>query len=272
MVDSELRTMMALDEHHWWYRGRRRVLAAELDRLGLRPGCRILDAGCGSGRMLDDLAERGSVTGVDLSPVSVSAARDRGHTDVRVGRLEQLPARDGEFDLVTCLDVLEHTPDDRVSLRELLRVTRPGGRLLVSVPAYQALWSSHDVRNDHYRRYTRAALRTAAFDTGWAIEEDTYFNAFLLAPAAAFRLLEKLRPPSAASSDLNATPPRLNRLLERPMRAEAALIGRGVRLAAGLSFMAVLVNPEPVVPAPLRVAPRANARRRVARPLAAALS
>ena len=108
---------------------------------------------------MDEPARYGEVHGFDLNPpVSTHAAGSLGHADVRVARVEEIPWEDRSFDLVTCLDVIEHTPDDVASLRELLRVTRPGGWLVVTVPAYQLLWSSHDVANQHYRRYRRSQL------------------------------------------------------------------------------------------------------------------
>jgi SAM-dependent methyltransferase len=241
MTDAELRAMLENDERHWWYRGRRRVLAAVLDGVDLPPHARLLDAGCGSGRTLDDLAERGRVSGVDASPVAAAAARERGHADIHVSGIEDLPFEDGRFDLVTCLDVIEHTPDDRRSLAELLRVTRPGGLLVATVPAYPVLFSAHDVVNGHYRRYRADTLGAAAAQAGWARVSDTYFNTILFAPAAAVRLA---RPRKAGSrSELTFTPPALHRLLEAPLRREAALIAAGRRLPFGLSLLMVLRRP-----------------------------
>ena len=179
--------MLELDDRHWWYRGRRRIIRAELDRLALRPGSRVLDAGCGSGRTLLELGRYGEVFGIELDPGAAAVARGRGCGEVRIGRLEELPWEDGYFDLITCLDVIEHTPDDGVTLRELRRVCKPGGYLLVTVPAYQSLWSMHDVANHHYRRYSRSTLRAAALDAGWIVRRLTSFNSLLLAPAAAVR-------------------------------------------------------------------------------------
>ena len=99
-------------------------------------------------------------------------ARGRGDGEVRIGRLEELPWDGATFDLITCLDVIEHTPDDRLTLRELRRVCKPGGWLLVTVPAYQALWSLHDEANHHYRRYARGTLRAAALEAGWSVRAD----------------------------------------------------------------------------------------------------
>jgi SAM-dependent methyltransferase len=241
MTDNEMQAMLSSDEDHWWYRGRRRILRAELDRLPLAPAPRLLDAGCGSGRTLDDLARYGRVSGIDLSTAAIDATRRRGHTDVHLAPVEEIPFPDGTFDVVTCLDVIEHTRDDRATLAELRRVTRPAGLALVTVPAYQALWSSHDVANLHYRRYDRPALRSAALDAGWDLVSDTYFNGLLLAPAAAVRLASRRR--SQPHSDLDVTPQVLNRVLELPMRLESRLLAAGSRLPAGLSLLAVLRRP-----------------------------
>jgi SAM-dependent methyltransferase len=242
MERTEYEAMLGQDERHWWYRGRRRVLAAVIGSLDLPASSRVLDAGCGSGRTLDDLAALGEAHGAEPSPLGVEAARRRGHV-VRRAPVEELPFEDAAFDLVTCLDVIEHTPDDERALRELRRVTRPDGALVVTVPAYPALWSAHDVSNRHYRRYTRAALRTAARASGWRVERETGFNAAYLAPAAAVRLARRRAPAAATAepaSELALTPPALNGLLEAPLRLEASLIARGRDLPAGLSLLAVL--------------------------------
>jgi SAM-dependent methyltransferase len=249
MTHDELRAMLSRDDDHWWYRGRRRFLRAELGRLPIAPGARLLDAGCGSGRTLDELARYGRVSGADVSPEAVLAARRRGHDDVHRARVEELPFPDATFDVVTCLDVVEHTPDDRATLVELWRVTRPGGLLLVTVPAYQALWSWHDEVNLHFRRYDSPSLRAAALSAGWGVVGDTHFNSLLLAPAAVVRLVQR-RLRTHAHSDLDLTPPVLNGLLGLPMRLEAWLVAAGVRLPAGLSLLAVLRRPAlPAVPA-----------------------
>jgi SAM-dependent methyltransferase len=237
MHTDELNAMIATDDRHWWYRGRRCVLRATLDGLRLASPCRILDAGCGSGRTLDELVDYGEVCGVDLSPTAVDATRARGHA-ARVGSVEDLPFAEASFDLVTCLDVVEHTPDDRRTLHELRRVTRPGGALVVTVPAHPLLWSAHDEVNRHYRRYTRSSLIAAAVESDWAVVESTYFNAALLAPATVVRLARRGAP--SGRSELSLTPPALDRVLAWPSRAEAALLRAGVRVPVGLSLLTVL--------------------------------
>ena len=238
-----IKTMLEVDEHHWWYRGRRAIIAGELERLPLAPGAHVLDAGCGSGRTLLDLARYGEVAGIELNHEAAACAQDRGDYDVRLGRLEELPWDDSSFDLITCLDVVEHIPDDVGALRELRRVSRPAGWLLVTVPAYQALWSSHDELNHHQRRYGRRALTAAARAAGWQVVRVTSFNSVLLAPAAAVRLAQRHRPASGDyTPDLNLGPQWLNRVLELPLLAEARWLRAGHTLPAGLSLLAVMRN------------------------------
>jgi SAM-dependent methyltransferase len=242
MDETMMKATLAVDEHHWWYRGRRRVIRAELDRLGLPARARVLDAGCGSGRTMVELADYGDeVSGIELNAEAAELARGRGVGEVQIGRLEELPWDDGTFDLITCLDVIEHIPDDVAALSELRRVARSGAWLLVTVPAYQALWSRHDEANHHYRRYSRSSLRAAARSAGWRIERMSSFNSLLLGPAAAVRLAQRrLRGQNGATTDLDLGPAWLNDVLERPLALEASWLARGRTLPAGLSLLAVL--------------------------------
>jgi SAM-dependent methyltransferase len=251
MDTVEVQAMLDHEDRHWWYRGRRRIVEGELARLSVPTGARVLDAGCGSGRLLDELSAFGEVSGLDMNPDSVAFARGRGHADVQEGAVEALPWEDETFDLVTCLDVVEHTADDRVTLRELRRVLAPSGRLLITVPAYQALWSTHDTFNRHYRRYDRRMMRALAADTELTIERMTYFNSLLLPPAALVRWLQRMRLRREAGtavngddshlSDVELTPQWLSPALELPLRLEAAwLRGGDRRIAAGLSLLALL--------------------------------
>ncbi|HXB66512.1 MAG TPA: methyltransferase domain-containing protein [Solirubrobacteraceae bacterium] len=238
--DYELQTHR-VEERHWWYRGRRRVLAHTIDRLGLPPRARILDAGCGSGRNMVDLARRGTVTGVELSPTSAEVARGRGVGEVVEGSVLNMPFADDTFDLAVCLDVIEHLPDDRAALRELRRVLAPGAPLLVTVPAYQWLWSGHDEINHHCRRYSRATLQQAAQDAGWECVYATHFNALLLPVAITLRALDRLHKGTTESSlDLWVPPTPLNWLLQQPLNCESAAVGHGGHIPIGLSLLAVL--------------------------------
>jgi SAM-dependent methyltransferase len=233
---------LSVEETHWWYRGRRRIVREAVSALDLPRPADILDAGCGSGRNLVELATFGQVTGLEPSRASVEVARSRGIGTIVESGIERMPFEPESFDLVVSLDVIEHVGDHVGALRELRRVTRPGGRLLVTVPAYQALWSSHDVRNHHQRRYNRRTLVEPAAAAGWRVVRTTHFNSLLLPAAAAARMADRVaRREGDGRSELDRTSARLNRLLEQPLRIEAAFLRSGRRLPAGLSLMAVFV-------------------------------
>jgi SAM-dependent methyltransferase len=237
--DYELQTHQA-EDRHWWYRGRRRVIEQVLRGLSLPPAARVLDAGCGSGRNMVELARYGTVSGVELSEASVEKARARGVGEVVAGSITEMPFADASFDLAVTLDVIEHLQEDLAALRELRRTVAPGGVLLVTVPAYQWLWSGHDEINHHHRRYTRLTLRSVAQRAGWQEVRTTYFNSLLLPVAILLRVLDRVNTKTTESSlDLWVPPEPVNRLLERPLRLEAYTIGHGGRIPAGLSLLSV---------------------------------
>ncbi|HEY4451234.1 MAG TPA: class I SAM-dependent methyltransferase [Solirubrobacteraceae bacterium] len=237
--DYELQTHQA-EDRHWWYRGRRTVLEGVIAGLGLPPAARILDAGCGSGRNMVELARYGEVTGIELSETSVALARRRDAGEVVSGSVLEMPFAEDSFDLAVSLDVIEHLEDDLGALGELRRTVAPGGALLVTVPAYQWLWSGHDEINHHHRRYTRRSLQRTAERAGWHQQRTTYFNSLLLPVAILLRVLERVNTKTTESSlDLWVPPKPVNWILERPLAIEAALIAHRGRIPAGLSLLAV---------------------------------
>jgi SAM-dependent methyltransferase len=243
--DYEQQTFQA-EDRHWWYRGRRTVLDRVIDGLELGAGgvggppLKILDAGCGSGRNMIELAQLGQVTGVELSGPSVAKARERGCGEVIEGSVLEMPFADASFDLAVSLDVIEHLEDDLGALRELRRAVAPGGALLLTVPAYQWLWSGHDEINHHHRRYTRRSLRSVAEQAGWREDRTTYFNSLLLPVAIMLRVLDRFnRKTTESSLDLWVPPEPVNRVLELPLTLESQIIARGGRIPAGLSLLSV---------------------------------
>jgi SAM-dependent methyltransferase len=228
MEERVYRDMAAIEETHWWFRGRRAAINALIARAELGAAPRVLDAGCGTGRNLLEYARLGgTAVGAEPEPAAVALALERG-VEVVQADAERLPFGDASFDLVAATDVLEHTDDDVAALRELHRVAAPGAVLLATVPAYRWLWSGHDDVLQHRRRYTRPELVERARAAGWQPFAATYFNTLLLPLVAAARKLGRHSRPDHERGG--------PAFLAWPMLAEAALIRRGVRFPAGVSI------------------------------------
>ena len=236
MEEHVYQQLYDLEDGHWWFRGRRAVLWAMLSRAGVPERPQVLDAGCGTGRNLAEFGRLGTARGVDPSRQAIEFCRRRGLGEVEAAGIESLPYADGTFDLILATDVLEHVERDDVAATELRRVAAPGALLLVTVPAYGWLWSQHDDSHHHLRRYTAGSLRGRLAAAGWKPELLTYFNSLLLPPIALVRVLARRRAPRDGRTDYQLTGGALNRALELPMRAEAALIARGARFPAGVSI------------------------------------
>lgn len=234
-----------LEGTHWWFEGRRRVIRQVLARqLASRPERRILDVGCGTGGMFPLLEDFGTVEGVESSLDARSRA-SRRFPSVRVldgGLPNRLP--EGTWDLVTLFDVLEHVEDDTASLRALMGRLAPGGQLVVTVPALQALWSHHDEVNHHKRRYTRRELDADLEAAGFRVTYSSYYNTLLFPAVLAARAAQRLVPSRAQNgrADLERTWEPLNRALGLLFGAEALLVGK-VRLPVGVSIVAVAQAP-----------------------------
>jgi len=224
MDAAEVSKLAELEDRHWWYRERRWLLSQELRRLD-RAGVAI-DIGAAGGGNTRLLKEAGwSELAVEYGQQGAEVAHTRGLRAIR-GDGTALPLGDGTIDLAVAFDVLEHIPADSAAAAELFRVLRPGGTLLVAVPADMALWSAHDEAVDHVRRYSRETLRAVVADAGFAIEELRSWNVLL-------RPVVKLRRRTSTESDLTEMNPIVNAGLTTIIRAERYLpVGnrRGVSL------------------------------------------
>ena len=232
--------MYEVEEKHWWFVGRRRIIATFLEKIcgEMNPRTpRILDVGCGTGANLELLGKYGDAEGVDVSAEALAFCRTRGLTKVRQGEAERLPYDDGSFDLVTGLDVVEHLDDDVAGLSEMRRVLRPGGCVLLFVPAFMFLWGVQDDVSHHRRRYTLAGLRSVVESAGLKVERATYANITFFAPILLGRALMKvtgLRPASENNINVSA----LNGVLGRVLGAESAFLKR-LNFPFGVSALCV---------------------------------
>jgi SAM-dependent methyltransferase len=236
-----------VEDVHWWFVARRRIFLTILDKyLRSSPGSRerVLDIGCGTGTMLTYLARYGDPEGIDVDDAAIEYCHARGLTRVAQAGADRLPFADGSFGLVTALDVIEHIDDDRAALREARRVLRPGGKLLLAVPAYRFLWGRQDDINLHKRRYVAREVRERLIAAGFTVVRLTYINAVLFPAIAAVRLARHILPkPRALQSDFSFPAPRpVNFLLGHVFGAERFVV-RQFDIPFGVSIMALAEKP-----------------------------
>jgi SAM-dependent methyltransferase len=238
--------MFALEDKHWWFVARRNLVTDALKAsLGAKSAQKpqVLDVGCGTGGTMDRLREWSCVTGLDLEPYALEFCASRGHEDLILGSATEMPFESNHFDAAVALDVLEHIPDHAAAAKDILRVLKPGGTLVVTVPAYQSLWSGHDVALHHQRRYRAEEMGKLLTDTGFDVVHLTY-TVSLLFPAVwcvrrAQNILKKNAPPKA---DAVVTPEPLNSILLSLLNAEGKFSLKG-RLPFGLTVFAIATKP-----------------------------
>lgn len=252
MEPAEYDRLYALELEHWRFRAVRRLVTRALRRHAPAPPgrrLRLLDAGCGCGGTTVALGELGAAVGVDLHPRALHWASRRGVPALARARVEALPFADGCFDAVVSVDVLYHraVADDAAALGELARVCRAGGVVVLWLPAFEALRSSHDALVHTARRYTRARVAGLARAAGLEVAWLTGVGA-LLAPLAWLRARLERRGAEARSA-LTSTPRPLNAALAGLLALEGAAALR-VPLPLGVSFLAVLRKPAARAPAP----------------------
>ena len=230
--------MAELDQQHWWYRARRQVLAALIRRKARPPaGGRLLEIGCGTGHNLEMLSEFGQLDALELDDTARAVAEmrlGRPVMDSPLPELRGVPQR--TYDLVAALDVIEHIDDDEASIASIATLLKPGGKLVMTVPAHEWMWSAHDVVSHHKRRYSKRSLKKLIEASPLRLEAMGYLNSLLLPAAIAERLASKAR--GKQDADLWLPPRPVNAMLEMLFASERHLIGR-VPLPPGLSLFAI---------------------------------
>lgn len=235
MNPGEYQKMFDLEDRYWWFVARRR-LALNLVRQ-FAPGDRLLDVGCGTGILLQEYGP--SAVGSDFSPLALEFCRRRGLESLVACDAQMQPFATNSFDAVVALDVLEHVPDDAAAFAEIARVLRPGGVVVLSVPAFRALWGPHDVALHHFRRYTRREINGRLRAVGLEPVALSYAIFWLFPFVLGSRLLEKLPRCGPAKASLPPVPDGLNRALIRLVESETTRIAQGGSWPWGSSVVAV---------------------------------
>jgi SAM-dependent methyltransferase len=240
MMEHTYPILFRVEQSHWWHIGRRRILATFVEEICNQVKdrrARILDVGCGTGANLLMLSKYGEAEGVDISEDALAFCRERGLDKVKLGAAEELPYEPGMFDLVTAFDVVEHMDDDLAGLKEMRRVLRPGGRVLLFVPAFMFLWGLQDDVSHHRRRYRLPELARVLEQAGFQIERATYANITFFLPILIMRKIMQFTGIKAESEN-NINVSAFNGVLGRLFGAESWFLRR-MNLPFGVSGLCV---------------------------------
>ena len=244
MENEEYRIMYQLERSYWWFLGKQHLVKDQLSRL-LRGECgvpRILDIGSGTGIILKSLGDFGRAYGTDISWEAIDFLKKRNLSRIVCADANQpLPFKDQCFSVVTCLDVLEHLDHDLDLLKEMLRVCREGGRILITVPAFKVFWSPHDAALHHKRRYTRKGFLESLYHLNCKVLAVNYYNFLFSLPVLAVRKMKALayRKRHAQSDFFLNLPEFLNRTFALLFKAEISLLPF-LRYPFGISLLLIL--------------------------------
>lgn len=226
-----------LEEVHFWHVNKSEIALSLIKSYVRSKRLKILDLGCGTGKNLENFGKLGEVWGVDSSDDALKFCRKRGLGNVKRGTAEKLDFKDSIFDVVSMLDVLEHT-DDVAALTEVYRVLKPGGKLLITVPSYMWMWSKWDEVLHHKRRYTTKQIEELLKSRGFEILKISYFLSFLLLPVYIIRKLKGNSQTAQYESDFKLMSPILNKILLVLARLEQKFIYAS-NIPFGLSVVVV---------------------------------
>ncbi len=243
---GEYEIMYRAEDRHWWYLGMTAITRGMLDQyIGRASGLSILDAGCGTGAVMDYLADYGTPTGVDFSAEALRFCSSRQLPRICQASVTSLPFSADSFDLITSFDVLSEVGPvkDEQGLGEFLRVLKVGGHLLLRLPAYSWLHGGHHDKQVHTRkRYTKGQLGKLLRRHGFEPVKISYANTALFPLAVVKRLSERILKPSQEGSDLTISTGFANRVFKAVLSAEAPLV-RTIGLPFGLTLVALARKP-----------------------------
>jgi SAM-dependent methyltransferase len=246
MKAEEYRNLERVEGEHWYYSGKREIVEYWIRRSGPLCGEHLLvDVGAGTGAFAASMQEFCQVLAVDSHAESLEILRERmGSACIREGGLECLPLGDGSADIVTALDVLEHVEDDGRGMQEIWRILKPGGRMVITVPANMWLWSDWDESLGHYRRYSRRGLKNLVGAAGAKVIHENFMNFFALPAVFAARMLRRGQGNRNSRRAEDVVPPKpVNALLKRLFVWSS--VQTTFRWPAGVGLLCVAVKPGP---------------------------
>ncbi len=231
-----------LEQTHWWFVARRDIIFRILKRI-VKKESKILDIGCSNGVLLKSLEHQGyaNIYGVDINNSAINYCITTGLKTAFCMDGAHLNFSDNEFDIIIASDVLEHIDNDKSALKEWLRVLKPGGKLIVFVPAFNFLWSNHDILNQHYRRYSKKVFVKTVTQAGFEIKKVSYWNFLLFFPIFVMRKVFKLIP-KTVNNQLFKLPNLMNIFLINVIKLENVLL-QNLNFPVGVSIFILAEKP-----------------------------
>jgi len=232
-----------VEKHNWWHVARRNIVSKLVDKIPL--DSKILDIGCSSGELVKLFQEKGykNTYGVEISQEAVTLAKSKGIENIHSISDTKLPFHEEEFDVIIASDVLEHIEDEISALEEWRRILRSGGVLIIFVPAFQLLWSEHDIVNQHFRRYTKANLAKVVEQAGFKVKRKSYWNFTLFFPTVIFRQVSNWLGYKPKNTSMKGMRPWINSFLRRLVSFEDPVFLK-LGFPVGVSVFVFAENPD----------------------------
>lgn len=227
------------EESHWWFAARSEIVRRIIERYGnLNKGDTILDIGCGTGAIMKELSKSYNMVGIDMSPLAVEYSKKRGLTNVFEMSAQEFPKEKFNVKAVLLLDVIEHIDDDVDVLKTARDIVGRDGRVIITVPAYQWMWSAHDVANHHKRRYNSTTLRASLAAAGLQPIKMTYYNTLLFPLAALKKLIDRNKDVKGASDAVDQPSALVNSIFKTIFASEKSIVP-SINLPYGVSLLTV---------------------------------
>lgn len=226
-----------LEDKHWWHISKRRAVSYLIQKYTPGGNLKILDIGCGTGRNIEELQKFGNVYGIDSSTDALRYCKKRGLKNINVGNAEKTLIKSGSFDIVSLLDVLEHT-DDNKTLQEMQRILKKNGLIIITVPAFSWLWSKWDEVLHHKRRYDKAKITAILLKNNFTPIYTTYLYSYLVLPAVIIRKVKQRLSQKGYTSDFQLSNQWINKIMSLISNIEFQ-IAQKVSIPIGTSIFIV---------------------------------
>ena len=219
-----------LERDGWWFKARLSILENYCQAIITNPDMKILNVGAATGATSEMLSKYGKVTSLEYDEFCCKFLKEKTGIEAINASLTELPFENNSYDMICAFDVIEHIENDNKAVEEIYRVLKPKGKYFITVPAFQSLWSNHDVVNHHFRRYKKKQLNKLIESTNLKIDHSTYFNFWLFIPISITRFILNNIPRkkdsnlSGSDNEILQSSNIINRILYRIFHSEKFLL------------------------------------------------